>query len=247
MIYGYVRVSTKKQSIERQINNIKAVYPHAVIFSEKISGTTLNRVEFQKLLKAVKKDDTIIFDSVSRMSRNAQEGFSVYQKLFEKGVNLEFIKEPYINTCSYKKALQGTIDNVNTGTASTNKLVNGILEAINQFILEKVKEDIIQAFKQSEKEVTDLQERTKEGLAVAKSKGITLGRTKGAVIKQKKEKPLKELIQRYSKDFNGTNNDIDLIAIINSKTIEIDGKRQQAHISRNTLYKYKRELKELIA
>lgn len=243
MEYGYVRVSTKKQSIERQIKNIKDIYPQAIILSEKISGTTLNRPEFQKLLRAVKKDDTIIFDSVSRMSRNSEEGFNIYQKLYLKGVNLIFIKEPYINTDSYKKALNGSINAIYTDNDSTTKLVNGILDAINSFILEKVKDDIMQAFIQSEKEVTDLQQRTKEGLAVAKFNGKTLGRHKGASIPPKKEKPIKSLIRQYSKDFDGTNNDKEVLAIINSKTIEVDGKRQQAHLCRNTLYKYKREMK----
>lgn len=243
MIYGYVRVSTKKQSIERQIKNIKAIFPHAVILSEKISGTTLNRPEFQKLLNAVKKDDSIIFDSVSRMSRNSEEGFDIYQKLYTKGVNLIFIKEPYINTDSYKKALNGSINAIYTENDSTTKLVNGILDAINSFILEKVKDDIMQAFIQSEKEVTDLQQRTREGLAVAKLNGKTLGRHKGASVPSKKEKPIKSLIRQYSKDFDGCNNDKEVLAIINSKMIEVDGKRQQAHLCRNTLYKYKRELK----
>lgn len=243
MIYGYVRVSTKKQSIERQIKNIKAIYPQAIILSEKISGTTLNRPEFQKLLKAIKKDDSIIFDSVSRMSRNSEEGFDIYQKLYTKGVNLIFIKEPYINTDSYKKALNGSINAIYTDNDSTTKLVNGILDAINSFILEKVKDDIMQAFIQSEKEVTDLQQRTREGLAVAKINGKTLGRHKGASVPPKKEKPIKSLIRQYSKDFNGCNNDKEVLAIINSKMIEVDGKRQQAHLCRNTLYKYKREMK----
>lgn len=243
MIYGYVRVSTKKQSIERQIKNIMAIYPQAIILSEKISGTTLNRPEFQKLLKAVKKDDTIIFDSVSRMSRNSEEGFNIYQKLYLMGVNLIFIKEPYINTDSYKKALNGSINAIYTDNDSTTKLVNGILDAINSFILEKVKDDIMQAFIQSEKEVTDLQQRTREGLAVAKLNGKQLGRRKGASVSPKKEKPIKSLIRQYSKDFDGCNNDKEVLAIINSKTIEVDGKRQQAHLCRNTLYKYKREMK----
>lgn len=243
MIYGYVRVSTKKQSIERQIKNIKAIYPQAIILSEKISGTTLNRPEFKKLLNAVKKDDSIIFDSVSRMSRNSEEGFDIYQKLYTKGVNLIFIKEPYINTDSYKKALNGSINAIYTDNDSTTKLVNGILDAINSFILEKVKDDIMQAFVQSEKEVTDLQQRTREGLAVAKINGKTLGRRKGASVSPKKEKPIKSLIRQYSKDFDGCNNDKEVLAIINSKTIEVDGKRQQAHLCRNTLYKYKREMK----
>ena len=49
-----------------------------------------------KLLKTVKSSDTIVFDSVSRMSRNASEGFALYQDLLEKNVELVFLKEPHM-------------------------------------------------------------------------------------------------------------------------------------------------------
>ena len=92
MIYGYVRVSTDKQNIDRQIRNILAVDASAKIYQEIFTGTkTTGRHEFQKLLNKVQSGDTIIFDSVSRMSRNASEGFELYKKLFDDGVNLVFI------------------------------------------------------------------------------------------------------------------------------------------------------------
>lgn len=50
------------------------------------------------MLSLVKLGDTIIFDSVSRMSRNADERIQLYLKLFDKDVNLVFLKEDYINT-----------------------------------------------------------------------------------------------------------------------------------------------------
>lgn len=74
MIYGYTRISTKSQSIDRQIRNIKTLYPNAVIIEEGYTGTKIyGRKEFNKLLKKVKTGDKIVFDSVSRMSRNAEE------------------------------------------------------------------------------------------------------------------------------------------------------------------------------
>ena len=73
MIYGYCRVSTKKQNILRQVENIIKIYPTAKVFQEAYTGTTTDRKEWSKLKKMVKPGDTIIFDSVSRMSRNAEE------------------------------------------------------------------------------------------------------------------------------------------------------------------------------
>ena len=104
MLYGVARISTGKQSIERQVRNILEKYPSAKIIKETYTGTKLEgRKEFEKLLKIIQKDDTIVFDEVSRMSRNKEEGCSLYEKLFNDGVNLIFLKEPHINTEVYKK------------------------------------------------------------------------------------------------------------------------------------------------
>ena len=64
-IYGYCRVSTPKQRIERQIDNIKALYPEAVILKEAYTGRTTSRPEFDKLIRKVKPGDKIVFDEVS--------------------------------------------------------------------------------------------------------------------------------------------------------------------------------------
>ena len=103
-VYGYPRISTKKQSIERQIRNIKAAYPDAIIVKEVYTGTTSDRPAWAKLKKILKPGDTIVFDSVSRMSRDAEEGFGEYKEFFNMGVELVFSKEPQINTATYREA-----------------------------------------------------------------------------------------------------------------------------------------------
>ena len=148
-IYGYCRISTKQQSIERQIRNIKTEYNTAVIVTEAYSGTTLNRPEWNKLYKKIKEGDTIIFDSVSRMSRDADEGFLLYEELYNKGIELVFLKEPHINTATYKKALQNNV-------AMTGTNVDYILEGINKYLMALAKEQIKLAFEQAQKEVDDL-------------------------------------------------------------------------------------------
>lgn len=221
-IYGYCRISTKKQSIQRQIDNIKAYNDNAIILEEQYSGTKIEgRKVFNNLLKKVKANDTIIFDSVSRMSRNAEEGFALYEELYNKGVNLIFLKEMHINTDTYKKALNNNI-------AMTNTNVDFILEGVNKFLMELAKEQIKLAFLQSEKEVKDLQQRTKEGLKVAKAKGKKVGREVGDKLTTKKSLKAKVEIQKYSKDFNGTLKDTEVMKLVG--------------LSRNTYYKYKKEL-----
>ena len=103
-IYGYCRISTAKQSIDRQIRNIKAEYPTAHIVQEAYTGTSIFRPEWLKLYRILKSGDTVVFDSVSRMSRNAEEGFTLYEDLYHKGIRLVFLKEHHIGTETYKKS-----------------------------------------------------------------------------------------------------------------------------------------------
>ena len=164
-VYGYCRISTRQQSMERQNRNIKKLYPNVIIINEIYTGTKVEgRKEWNKLLKAVKEGDTIVFDSVSRMSRNSLEGFALYKELFNKGVELLFLKEQHINTTTYKKALTNNVKL--TGTA-----VDSILKGINEYLLALAEEQIKLAFEQSEKEVKDLQQRTKEGIETARLNG----------------------------------------------------------------------------
>lgn len=71
--YGYCRISTGRQNMERQERNIKAAFPDAVVVKEVYTGTKFQgRKELEKLLERVQSGDTIIFDSVSRMSRDSE-------------------------------------------------------------------------------------------------------------------------------------------------------------------------------
>lgn len=222
-VYGYCRISTKKQSIERQIRNILREYPDAILKEEAYTGTKMNRPKWNKLYQSVKSGDTIVFDSVSRMSRNAEEGLQVYLDLFNRGVNLVFLKEPQINTDTYKKAMKPVLKM--TGTDA-----DYILEGINKYLSALAKEQIALAFQQSQKEVDDIRQRTKEGLKTRKLNGQELGHKKGTQLTTKKSIKSKKLIRYYSKAFDGTLKDNDVMKLID--------------ISRPTYYKYKRELLE---
>ena len=81
-IYGYCRISTKQQNIERQERNILAAYPSARITKEIYTGTKISRKGLDKILKEAQSGDIIVFDSVSRMSRSAAEGVELYMQLF---------------------------------------------------------------------------------------------------------------------------------------------------------------------
>ena len=222
-MYGYCRISQKKQSIDRQIRNIKSAYPDAIIIQEAYTGTSIDRKEWNKLYSKAMAGDTIIFDSVSRMSRNADDGFTAYEELYNRGINLIFLKEPHINTATYKQALESNIK-------LTGGSVDYILEGINKYLMALAKEQIKLAFQQSAKEVEDLHQRTKEGMETARLNGKQIGQIQGAKLTTKKSITAKEVIKKHSKDFNGTLADADVMTLTG--------------LSRNTYYKYKRELKE---
>ena len=223
-VYGYCRISTRKQSIERQIRNILEYDPQAVIVTEAYTGTKFEgRKEWQKLLTHVKSGDTIVFDSVSRMSRNAAEGVECYEQLHAMGVKLVFLKEHHIDTEVYDMA-QNVIPMTETS-------VDVILRAINDYLVSLRKEQITLAFKQSEKEVEDLRQRTKEGLVTARLNGKQVGQTTGARYNVKKADSIKKAIKKYNRDFDGS--------LTDGETM------QMLKVARNTYYKYKREMKEV--
>ena len=225
MEYGYCRISTSKQSIDRQVRNILAVYPNAKIYKEVFTGTKkTGRKELEKILRIVQEGDTIIFDSVSRMSRNADEGIALYMELYDKGVNLVFLKEQHINTDTYRAALAQSIGKVG------NDIADIYIEATNKVFKLLAQQQIRLAFEQSAKEVEDLHQRTKEGIEIARRNGKQIGQIEGKKLKVKKAAKSKEIIRQHSKAFGGTLND--------AQCIKLCG------ITRNTYYKYKRELLE---
>ena len=230
--FGYVRISTQKQNEERQIRNIKLAYPEATIVKEIYTGTTFQgRKELDKLIRIIKPGDCIVFDSVSRMSRDAKEGCRLYEELFCKNISLIFLKEPHINTDVYRTAIQKQIDvYVTTGNVATDKFIKHIMKALNQFVIDLAKGQILLAFQQAEKEVQDLRQRTKEGIQTARLNGKQIGQQSGRKLSVQKAITAKTIILKHSKDFNGALNDLEMMKLTG--------------LARNTYYKYKRELKD---
>ena len=241
MIYGYSRISTKRQSLQRQIDNIKKYGEEKNIdidiYEEIFTGTkTEERKVYQNLKKRLKAGDTLIFDSVSRMSRNAEEGVQEYFELMEKGIKLIFLKERYIDTDVYKEQLERN-DNIQVNDTDLNEtIMRGIREYLKRLAIKQIRI----AFEQSEKEVLDLKVRTKEALKKRTLEELRkidinaeniLGRKRGTKIETKKSKEMKEKIKKLSKSFGGSLKDIEVIEILK--------------INRNTYFKYKKELKEI--
>lgn len=149
-----------------------------------------------------------------------------------KGVELVFLKEPHINTLTFQEAMNRIVlPEITTGDKTTDNLISSIMEAVNVFMKELLKKQIEQAFQQAEKEVLDLRQRTKEGIKTARLNGKQIGRPKGKgrTFITEKEKRLLPLIKKMSKSFDGSLSDVECIEVLK--------------ISRNTFYKYKKEVR----
>ena len=230
MIYAYCRVSTTHQRIARQITNITALYPNATIIREFYTGTKQDRPNWNKLMHIIDKEDTIVFDSVSRMSRNAEEGFKDYKMLYERGIHLVFLNEPLINTSVFDSTRNNLLKvDIATGNVAVDTFFKGNVNLINEFMLALAEEQIKAAFDQAEKEVTDLHSRISQGIREAKKNGTRIGLTKGTTLTTKKSLECKAIIQKHSKDFGGSLEDPDVMKLCGC--------------SRNSYYKYKKEIK----
>ncbi|WP_439741162.1 recombinase family protein [Bacillus pseudomycoides] len=151
--FGYVRVSSKDQNEERQIQNMKDLgIEDRDIFIDKESGKNMERENYQMLKRLVRTGDTIVFDSLTRLGRNMNDTLEEFRYYEKHRVNLQFIKEPYIN--------------VNYTGESTNDVI--------QSAIQKATLTILSAF--AEKERIDIKQRQAEGIALARKQGRRLGR-----------------------------------------------------------------------
>ena len=221
--YGYVRVSTQHQRGERQSANILARYPDANIKSEKFTGTKMDRPVWNELVKALRPGDRVVFDEVSRLARNAAEGVETYEALYNRGVVIEFIKEPHCNSSVYKDTRLAP----NTGDKDLDET---LIRGLNEYIMRLAKKQIQIAFDAAQAEVDHLHARVSEGMkASGAGKKISEART-GNTYETRKSIDMKRRIRELSKDFDGT--------LTDAKAIEYLG------IARNSYYKYKRQMLE---
>ena len=160
-IVGYVRVSTLDQNTGRQLEQMKDENTQ-VIFEDHISGKSLERPELEKLLKHVRKGDTVVVHSMDRLARNLRDLRNLVDDLTDRGIVVKFLKEHLEFT----------------GEAnSTAKMMLNIMGAVAEFeremILERQREGIVLAkaegkyksgkFKLTGDRVTELRKRVASG------------------------------------------------------------------------------------
>ena len=113
-IFGYARVSTEQQNLDRQLDMLQK-YGVDFIYNEKMTGTKRNRPELEKLLERLTEGDTVVVESLSRLGRSTKDLIWLMETLNTKGVNLVSLKE--------------SIDT----TTSTGKLLFTLMSALAQF------------------------------------------------------------------------------------------------------------------
>lgn len=151
-IYGYIRISSARQRIDRQLIDLQQVgVPTDSIFIDRKSGKDFNRPSYQALLKKLRRGDLLYIKSVDRLGRNSDEVQEQWRFLTqEKGVDISVIDAPCLDTRIKSDALC--------------KLINGVLLYIMAFLAE------------NERLVT--RKRQAEGIKAAKQRGVHFGRAR---------------------------------------------------------------------
>lgn len=153
MKYGYVRVSTKEQNIDRQLVDMYAQgLNDKTIFIDKQSGKDFERDEYQKLKKKLKSGDLLIIKSIDRLGRNYDMIIDEWRTLVnDMDVDIQVLDMPLLDTRTEGKNLVG-------------KFISDIVLQILSFVAENERENI--------------KKRQAEGIRIAKEKGKHLGRPK---------------------------------------------------------------------
>ena len=148
--YGYIRVSTREQNEDRQLNALREIsIPEENIFMDKQSGKDFNRPQYKKLMKKLKPDDLLYIKSIDRLGRNYEE-IQVQWRILtkEKGVDIVVLDMPLLDT-RRGKDLMGTF-------------LSDIVLQVLSFV--------------AENERTNIRQRQAEGIAAAKARGVRFGR-----------------------------------------------------------------------
>ena len=152
--FGYARVSSKEQNLDRQINSLKEYVPEENILVDKASGKDLDRASYQALKGALglRDGDTLIITSLDRLSRNKEDIKKELEWFRKKGVRLQILDLP-------------------TSMIEIPEGQQWILEMIQNILIE-----VLASIAQQER--ITIKKRQREGIEAAKKNGKKFGRPK---------------------------------------------------------------------
>lgn len=107
MIFGYARVSTQEQNLNRQLDSLKAAGSEEII-QEKITGTKSDRPELNRLLDKLRKGDIVLVSDLTRLSRSTKDLFNLVEQIEKKGANIKSLKESWLDTTTPQGKLMFT-------------------------------------------------------------------------------------------------------------------------------------------
>ena len=221
--FGYCSSGCTRPQFERQIDSINSNYPNAIIIKEIYSQTLDDRTELNKLLSQLESDDVLIVNSMDRLGSDPEDVFSYYMSLAQRGVKLIFIKQPFMDTEVYISALNDTASQT---PASDRDVIAGSLSRL-------LKEQISRILKKSREDLQMRRPEMREHYKQSREEEKQNGPTKGKKYESRKSFMVKELIRKYNQNYDGSLNDIQTMEQI---------RNEMGTISRNTYYKYKKEL-----
>jgi len=148
--YGYVRVSTRDQNVDRQMIAMReAGISEKNIFVDKESGKDFDRQQYVKLLLNLREGDTLYIKSIDRLGRNYDGIIEQWRALTKKGVGIVVLDMPLLNTSKDRDL--------------TGKLIADIVLQLLSYVAQTEREAILR--------------RQAEGIAAAKARGVHFGRT----------------------------------------------------------------------
>lgn len=149
-VYGYSRVSTKEQNLDRQLIELKKYVDERYIFQDKQSGKNFDRKEYQLMRKVAQKGDVIFVKSLDRLGRNKKQIKEELEYFKNEGVRVKILDIP-------------------TSMMDIPEGQEWLIDMINNLLIEVLAT-------MAEREREDIRERQAEGIAAAKAKGQRLGR-----------------------------------------------------------------------
>nr|WP_240648973.1 recombinase family protein [Anaerosphaera multitolerans] len=159
MKYGYVRVSTKEQNIDRQLTAIlnKGIEMNK-IYIDKASGKDFNRTKYKKLMKKLKEGDELYIKSIDRLGRNYDEIIKEWNTITkEKNADIVVLDFPLLDTRTKVNDLTG-------------KFISDLVLQILSYVAQVERENTHQ--------------RQMEGIKEAKKRGVKFGRSKIEIPKE---------------------------------------------------------------
>lgn len=150
-VFAYIRVSTREQKEDRQLDSLKGLNIDEIII-EKASGKNfIEREKYQKMKSKLRTGDLVIVHSIDRFGRNYKQICTEWESLINMGVDIQVLDMPVLNTRDNQNGLTG-------------RLITDIILKLLGYV--------------AERERMNIKIRQKEGIASAKQRGIKFGRPK---------------------------------------------------------------------